>query len=50
MSSGVRLAGFALVLAAALGAGYGIGTAVSPAGPAPQETVEQTGEMPAGHD
>ncbi|WP_448072966.1 hypothetical protein [Georgenia yuyongxinii] len=51
MSNAARLAGFALVLAVALGAGYGVGAAVGPGGSAAQETsVEHAGKMPAGQD
>ena len=51
MSDGGRLAGFAAVLAVALGAGYGVGALVGPSEPAPDVTVVETGdEMTAEHD
>lgn len=51
MNDAGRLAGFGLALAAALGAGFGVGAAVGPIGvDEPPASVNQTGDMPADHD
>lgn len=50
MSDPAKLLGFGLILAAALGIGYGVGTAVGPLGDGSQGTsVGETSDMPADH-
>lgn len=51
MNDAGRLAGFGLVLAAALGVGVGVGAAIGPIdiNPAPS-SVDQPDDMPADHE